>query len=494
MQTDFAWVLSGRVVAAIITIVSLRVMTYLLEPEDYGIYALLIAFQGFCGLFLINPIGQYINRHTHQWWDDNTLVARLAKYNIYVFSASIFITFIVFFWWWYQPDNSNQLASGILAAFSVGLIVYFGTWNGTTVYILNMIGARNVSVGCLTLTSVTGLSFSTILTYHFNSSIAWIFGQALGMFLGSAFASYALSKRNNLKNSFSLKSSNKIQLIERSAILKYCMPLALATGLMWLQNTGYRFWVDGVWGVKELGLLVLGLSISAQLWSILESLAMQYLNPYFFRHISLSNSDKNSANVMSDLVNVMWPLYALFVGFNILFAPQIVYVLTDDQYHGAVQFVVIGAIIEFLRCTANLWSYVAQIKINSINFIPPYLVGALIVWGSTYLISQLSADINGFTYVLILSGATTCFLMIIKMQKILPVTIDKFKWIYSLLVLAIYIVVSKLNLIVPNSEFFTSLLQLIFGILVTSGLMIVFLWRNPTLSRLTSITLHSPKE
>jgi O-antigen/teichoic acid export membrane protein len=487
-------VLLGRVVTAIITILSLRVMTYLLEPEDYGIYALLIAFQGFCGLFLINPIGQYINRHTHQWWDDGSLVARLFRYNIYVSSASILITFLVFFWWWSQPNFSNQFTSGILAALSVGLIVYFGTWNGTVVYILNMIGERNVSVGCMTLTSLACLSFSVILTYHYNSSVAWIFGQALGMFIGTISASYALLKRNNIKSSFSLKPHKSIRLIERSTILKYCLPLALATGLMWLQSTGYRFWVNGVWGARELGLMVLGLSISAQLWAILESLAMQYLNPYFFRHISQSNSDKNSASILSDLVNVMLPLYILFVGFNILFAPQIVNVLTDKQFYGAVNFVVIGAIIEFLRCTANLWSYVIQIKINSISFILPYLMGALIVWGSVYLISYLSTNMNSFTYGLILSGVTTCFLMIMKMQRMLPVTIDKFKWLYSLLLLAIYIVVSKLNIILSTSEFITNLIQLIIGIIVTSWIMMIFLWGNPALSRLTSITLHSQKD
>ena len=70
-------------------------MTSLLEPKDYGIYALLVAFQGFCGLFLINPVGQHINRHTHAWWDDGTLLKRLAGYNTYILVVSAGIAMVV---------------------------------------------------------------------------------------------------------------------------------------------------------------------------------------------------------------------------------------------------------------------------------------------------------------------------------------------------------------------------------------------------------------
>jgi O-antigen/teichoic acid export membrane protein len=77
LRHDFLWVTLGRIAAALIAIASVRIMTTLLEPKDYGIYALLMSFSGFCGLFLINPVGQHINRHTHTWWDDGTLLKKL---------------------------------------------------------------------------------------------------------------------------------------------------------------------------------------------------------------------------------------------------------------------------------------------------------------------------------------------------------------------------------------------------------------------------------
>ena len=49
-----------------------------------------------------------------------------------------------------------------------------------------------------------------------------------------------------------------------------------------------------------------------------------------------AKTDLQTGAVLSDMVNVMWPLYAIFAGFNMLFASSLLAVLTDDRYHAAV--------------------------------------------------------------------------------------------------------------------------------------------------------------
>jgi O-antigen/teichoic acid export membrane protein len=136
-------------------------------------------------------------------------------------------------------------------------------------------------------------------------------------------------------------------LLDKQTILKFCLPLAVATGFMWLQNTGYRFVVGGVWGVTELGILVVGLGISAQLWAIVESLAMQFLGPYLYRHITDSKSDVQYGQALSDYMNSLVPVYAVFAGFNAVCGTAVLNVLTDERYHVAAPFVIFGAMIEF---------------------------------------------------------------------------------------------------------------------------------------------------
>jgi len=176
MRPDFAAIVLGRISTALISIASLRIMTTLLEPSDYGVWALLVAFQTFCGLFLINPIGRHINRHTHAWWDDGTLLLRLKKFDGYVYSVSILIFIVVAFWWNNYQENNTNIITALAAGLSIGLIVYLGTWNGTFTSLLNMLGFRIQSVIWMIISGLLGLAFSCIFVMQYTHPVSWIFG------------------------------------------------------------------------------------------------------------------------------------------------------------------------------------------------------------------------------------------------------------------------------------------------------------------------------
>ena len=480
----------GRVATALISIASLRIMTHLLAPKDFGVYTLLLAFQGFCGLILINPVGQHINRHTHAWWDDSTLLKRLVGYNLYILIVAVFIAIVVMIWWLLYPSTDNHFLTSLLAALAVSAIVYFGTWNGTFIYILNMIGFRGGSVMWMTTTSIVGLVCSTILVYQFHTSMSWMIGQAVGMAIGAIGAGTMLRKHQTNKAQVHNNSNKLPTLLNRETVVKYCLPLATATGLMWLQSTGYRFWVGGVWGVAELGMLAIGLSISSQLWAVIEGLAMQFLHPYFFRHITEAKTDEQMNLILSDMVNVMWPLYAVFAGFNMLFASSLLVVLTDARYHSAVTFVMLGGLIEFARCTTNLWSYASQIQRRTTKIILPYAIGALIVWLATLGLSYFNGTLQMLAIALVISGIVTCSIMIILMQRLHPVVIDLRRWLIALSILIICIFVD-IYIPIYNQDLYQNLLLLLLGAFFCACCMAIQLLRNPALTRLLSVSLRN---
>ena len=490
LRSDLFWVLFGRIATALIAIASLRIMTSLLDPKDFGIYALLIAFQGFCGLFLINPVGQHINRHTHAWWDDGTLLKRLMGYNRYLMAVSAGIAIVVACWWMLYPSTGHSMVGALLSAFAVSAMVYLGTWNGTFVYILNMLGFRSGSVAWMMASSITGLAFSSMLAYEYHTGIAWVLGQAVGMAVGAIGAGIILRRHQAARVLVSDGADVLPVLLDRQTILTYCLPLATATGLMWLQNTGYRFWVGGSWGVAELGILVIGLSISAQIWTIIESLSMQFLNPYFFRHITEVKTDVQKSAVLSDMVNVMWPLYAVLAGFNMLFASSLLVVLTDARYHAAITFVMLGVLIEFSRCTANLWSYASQIERRTTQIILPYGLGALVVWLGALGVTYSHGDLIMLAGVLVISGVVICVVMIAMMQRILPVVLDMPRWMASsgVLIICLALVVT---LPIQIAGVFNNIVLLLVGLSVSGGCMLALLWRNPALSRLLAVSLRS---
>jgi hypothetical protein len=128
--------------------------------------------------------------------------------------------------------------------------------------------------------------------------------------------------------------------------------------------------------------------------------------------------------ILSDIVNVMWPIYAVLAGFNLVFSSSLLTVLTNERYHAAVTFVWLGVLIEFARCTGNLWSYAAQIERRTTKYILPYALGALIVWGGAVGVSAIQGDIKMLAIVLATSGLVMCVAMVRTMQRMIPVKLD----------------------------------------------------------------------
>ncbi|RFO95941.1 hypothetical protein DIC66_16065 [Rhodoferax lacus] len=297
--------------------------------------------------------------------------------------------------------------------------------------------------------------------------------------------------RRYIKNENNLKTveTEPISLIDKKTIIKFCLPLAMATGLMWIQTAGYRFWIGGVWGAKELGLLAIGLSITAQIWAIVEAVSMQFLSPYFFRHITESKSASENSAILSNVINVMWPLYAVLAGFNFVFASSLLVVLTNELYYASVAFVTLGVIVEFSRCTANLWSYAAQIERNTTNYILPYGIGALAVWIGLIWVNQRQGDINHISVVLASSGLLMCMAMVIVMQRMVRVKLDVWRWmigIVTLLVCAASAIIAPIT----STNFLECIELMALGFLMAGGVVMLLLWRNPALTALLSIGLR----
>ncbi len=490
LRSDFIFLTFGRIATALIAIASIRTMTALLSPADYGQWVLLAAFQSFCVLFLINPVDQHIFRKTHAWWDDGTLFKKLKVYNLYVATVSALIALVVIFW----SQNTRiydakffelSLAAGLV----VGLVVYLTTWNVLLSYTLNMLGHRRRSVIWMVISALTGLFFSTLFAYYYQSAVSWMLGQVFGAAFGALGAWRVLYK---LSANLSSEIFNPIdeKFLDTSTIKKFCIPLAGATGFMWLQNTGYRFWAGESWGVAELGIFAIGLGVAAQLSAVVETLAVQFFYPYFARRISDSKSEVETSSALSDLINVLAPVYAVWAGFNAACASALLEVITDQRYHGAVTFVVFGAMIEFLRCLTNLWSNTARAVQRTKGLILPYALGAVIVCVGAIAGGIWGMKLSGFAFILVVAGLVTCIAMVIQMRQVLPTAVDMprltlgISFMVCCFMLSIWLTTDHLNLA-------QNLYYLLIGAVAATTMLIAVMWHNKALSRLLAVELSS---
>jgi O-antigen/teichoic acid export membrane protein len=490
LQFNFLLIVIGRLVTALIAIASLRAMTTFLAPSDYGQWSLLMAYQAFGALLLINPVDQHVFRYAHAWWDNGTLIKYLVKYNLYIASVSLFIGLIVMLWWNVNQNiSSSVIMAGILAGLSIALVLYLGSCSIGLNYLLNMLGFRVESVIWAVISALVGLVSSMLLVMQYPQAIAWLFGQALGLAVGALGALISLRKHSTKQDI----SSPKIvfsDFLNRTTVLNFCLPLAAATGFMWLQNTGYRLLVQEVWGVAALGIMVVGLSISAQLTAVVESLAMQLLYPYLARHVANANSDNHISLAVSDLMNVLAPIYAVWAGFNAICATALLELLTDARYHAAIPFVIFGAMIEFMRCTTNLWSNTARAIRQTKGLIIPYMLGAAIVCFGVFSANYFKIGLLGLSYILVIGGALTLLTMIFIMQRLLLISIDLPRLLIGFIVMSICFaiaIISPINVV----GVYQSIALLVLSGVVVSFLIGAIIWRNPALTRLLSASLRT---
>jgi O-antigen/teichoic acid export membrane protein len=479
LKLDFLWVGGGRLVSALLALLAIRAVTTLLTPEQYGELALLLTIQMFCGLFLINPVGQHVNLHTHAWWDDGTLIARLKSYRQYIFVVSLVGLFVVL-----GINKQSSLINLFWSAAAMFAMVVAGTWNATLIPILNMLGFRAASVSWGIVTVAVGLVVSVTITFWLPSATAWFAGQFIGMAVGALGAKYFLKQQVKTVNA----SENSLPLLNKKVVLTYCLPLAVATGLMWLQLSGYRFLIDSYWGLAQLGFLAVGLQLAGQIWSLAESLAMQFLYPLFYRRVTEYDDHETVELAYSDLLNTLVPVYIVLTGLLILSAPYLLKVLVSAQYQDSMTFVMLGAGIELCRVLGNLLSNAAHVKRNTKALTAPYAVGALVSLTLIYLAGVRDMEINWAATGLLAGASTMLLAMGVLMYRQIRFSIDIMRCaaagIAMLLMFQLSVWLPKLSGILEN-----------IGMLVALGLfggafVFVLLRHNPATLRLLSVSLQ----
>lgn len=469
----------GRLAAALMALITIRAVTTFLTPEQYGELALLIAVQMFCGLFLINPVGQHINLHTHAWWDDGTLMVRLKPYRRYVLAVSFVGGVVVL-----GIGKQHSVEQVLWTAAAMFAMVVAGTWNATLIPILNMLGFRAASVFWAITTVATGLASSILLVVWSPSASTWLAGQAIGMAVGALGAKYVL-RRHAVQ---SRHSSARLHLLDKRTIMAYCLPLAVATGFMWLQLSGYRFVVEGYWGLAQLGFLAVGLQLAGQIWALAESLAMQFLYPLFYRRVSDHEKQAEVESAFSDLLNTLVPVYFVLTGLLVLSAPYLLKVLVASQFHDAIAFVMLGAGIELCRVLGNLLSNAAHVSRKTKSLTLPYAVGAMASLALIYLAGAWQMGIVWAGAALIMGAAAMIMVMWVSMRRQIRFTVDFKQWIWGA---AVMLVMAVLVIWMPDvSGLGSAIVMLMLLATPASAAVMALLWKNPATLRLLNVQLR----
>lgn len=412
------WLGLARIAQALIGLAALRLSTHYLPVEQFGLLGLLMGIATCFGLLLVNPLGQHVNRHTHEWHQQQVLLYRLRQYNHYLLGLAVAVFVISTFWFASRLGSLQDSLTILAVGISISTMVWVGTWNATLIPLLNMLGLPLQSAGLALLTTVVSLLCSVAAMQWQQSAHLWLIGQILGLLAGVEWARQQLKKLQQIEKP---PPPGSVFITYRQ-IVDYCLPIAASTGLMWLLTNGYRFYVDQAWGTHALGLLIVGFAIAGQFWGIIEAVGSQAIYPKYYRVLSW-NDRHLSTQAFNQMLSILIPSYILMLCFALAISSRLIPLLADSRYDSATHFCQVAMISESLRVLTNAVMQASQIAKKTASLIFPYLFACLVGLAGLIVLRETKNSILLLPWVLLMAWGIAFLCSLAKIQSLATITI-----------------------------------------------------------------------
>ena len=364
-----------RAAQFLLALVMMRVATTILSPTEMGRVALVLSSVAFFALFLVNPVGMFINRRLHTWQINGVAQYYLICFAIYLLAVAIVAAMVV-------PllNASGLIGFGISFGWLILIVcgsLFFNTISQTALSSLNFLGASRAFVFLSVATIATSFICATLLVQLVKPAAQyWLLGLLLGqIFIGVIGVKVIFGR---LRKPRYLTAAPVIHKRHLKVLFSFAWPVAIAAGLGWVQGQGYRYLLEGQLGLAQLGLFVAGYSISAGMIAGFESVLTTYFQPRLYRDVSVDQHSGKHAQAWQRYAAAVIPSLVLTVAFILMLAPELTRIFLGKNFQSAADFVIWGAIAEAARVLMGVYSLIAHIYMRTRWLILPNLVGAML--------------------------------------------------------------------------------------------------------------------
>jgi O-antigen/teichoic acid export membrane protein len=352
-----------------------RVATTLLAPEEMGRIALVVALTAFFALFLVNPVGMFINRRLHSWAETGRARAYLGwywKYLLLVCAGAAVASIAL--------NASGLVALHMESAWLLLLVcgsLFFNTLNQTAIPSLNLLGHRVPFILLTLATIAAGLAAAVGLVVELQPHAEyWL----LGLLLGQALFGWI-----GVRVFYRKLGGQTVHFVPLSGsacrrLWAFAWPVALAIGFNWMHMQGYRFVLERQVGLAELGLFAAGYGLSAALLGGFELILSTYLQPEFYRRANDETAGAH-AQAWNDYAGAILPGVVFVTAVVAGAAPEITVLILGPAFQGARDYVMLGALAEVMRSTAGVYGLVAHVRMRTRLLLLPNAGGAVLTVG-----------------------------------------------------------------------------------------------------------------
>lgn len=478
----------GRVTQFVLLLLTLRLATGFLSPAEMGKISIVTATVGFFALFMLNPVGMFMNRRFHDWDLKGQVKNHLRYFWLYLAAISVLavllLNILVGFKIW-KPSISLFWLSLLVC----GSLI-FSTVNQVVIPWLNMLGYR----GWFMVLTIATAALSLILAVALVLMIAptaeyWLCGLMAGQLIVGLIGKKLFFSRLQ-KSQLAGDALLKLSYAQIQNLLRFAWPIAIAVGLGWTQTQSYRYLVEYQLGLNDLGLFVAGYGISAGLITGFESIFSTYFLPKFYKRISKENIAEHT-DAWHEYAQAVLPSLLLTGILIMVTAPELTVLLLGSAYRESSQFVVWGAFAELARIATAVFAMVAHARMNTKLLVLPNMVGAVmsvsLVW---FLMPVFGA--NGVGLGLASASLAALLLTIFVTSKHIVLSLPRREFALSLVWGAALLIISILvrNLLGFDRSLLFSLVQLF----VVGSFFLLFQYSilRPVLKKEKTSHLNSP--
>lgn len=380
MNRDIIIVLVVRAFHAIVSLLTLKVMTMQLDPVDVGKISMLMVIYISFTVLAISPVGLYINRKFFIWYDNGLLKPSLAIAGLYLVAVVLLSVMLLFIITFYLDFNAGFALPWLVVL--VAGILFFKTIQETILPAFNGIGMRfqwGIFTAIMLAVSL-GSSWGLMWVHH--SAEFWILGQIMGFALGGGLGLWYMVKVCPVKQD--VDTSNFWTHKAVKEIFYFSFPTMIVLVLNWGQFQSYRILLGTSVSLEFLGLFIAAYTVSMGIINSFETTALYYYQPLFYKNISqygevTSENWGMISNAWEDYARTLIPMFFITGAFISGLAQPFLDLLTSQKYWGGTSYVIIGAIVETCRAIGSVYALGAHATMRIWQIVLPQIAGTLIV-------------------------------------------------------------------------------------------------------------------
>lgn len=366
-------IIAGRVLQGIAGFVILRALTSMIPATEVGRFYLIVSLVTGATWIAIAPVSSYVARLVTDWNAAGTARRQLTRYGLYVVAAATVGAFVALAADQLQRSGAN-VAPVIMIVLGLGTIG-IGALSTSACNLLNILGSPVRFVAFTNVGMWLGLGTSALLVTSVGRSAEWwLAGQIAGQMIALVLAGISLPRAMRVTRMTVPAASAPG--FDARPLFSFAAPVAIGSGLAWVQWQSYRIVVVDTLGPEQLAQIAASYAVVAGIIGAFEAIFSQYAQPILFRAVA-GRAPAERAAAWNRYASACVPLVLLVGGAAALAGPYVAQVSLASHYRSTVT-VIAGwaALAESLRILGGLYQAGAIVQLTTRQTVVPGVLAA----------------------------------------------------------------------------------------------------------------------